>query len=74
LLGLAAQHEPASYWDIVNRDNPRKGAPTIRLTARRRKTAAGMRQDSASLARPDGQIQLAESFQALHIDKPGTTG
>ena len=35
LLGLAAQHEPASYWDIVNRDNPRKGVPTIRRTARR---------------------------------------
>jgi len=35
LLGLAAQHEPASYWDIVNRDNPRKGLPTIRRTPRR---------------------------------------
>ena len=74
LLGLAAQHEPASYWDIVNRDNPRKGVPTIRRTPRRRKTATGMRQDSASLARPDGQIQPAESVQALHIDDPGTTG
>ena len=26
LLGLAAHHEPASYWDIIKRDNPRKGA------------------------------------------------
>ena len=26
LLGLAADHEPASYWDIIKRDNPRKGA------------------------------------------------
>ena len=26
LLGLAARHEPASYWDIIKRDNPRKGA------------------------------------------------
>jgi hypothetical protein len=26
LLGLAAHHEPASYWDIVKRDNPRKRA------------------------------------------------
>ena len=25
LLGLAARYEPASYWDIVKRDNPRKG-------------------------------------------------
>ena len=24
LLGLAAHHGPTSYWDIVNRDNPRK--------------------------------------------------
>ena len=74
LLGLAAQHEPASYWDIVNRDNPRKGVPTIRRTARRRKTATGMRQDSVASAQPDGQIQPAESVPALHIDEPGTTG
>jgi transposase-like protein len=26
LLGLAAGKEPASYWDIIKRDNPRKGA------------------------------------------------
>jgi|SRR5215472_10920840 len=26
LLGLGAHHEPASYWDIVKRDNPRKRA------------------------------------------------
>jgi len=74
LLGLAAQHEPASYWDIVNRDNPRKGVPTIRRTARRRKTATGMRQDSPSSTPSDGQIQPAESVQALHIEEPGTTG
>ena len=74
LLGLAAQHEPASYWDIVNRDNPRKGVPTIRRTARRRKTATGMRQDSPSSVPSDGQIQPAESVQALHIEEPGTTG
>lgn len=24
LLGLAAHHEPTSYWDIIQRDNPRK--------------------------------------------------
>lgn len=24
ILGLAARHEPASYWDIVKKDNPRK--------------------------------------------------
>ena len=32
MLGLAAHHEPASYWDIVGRDNPRKGDPTLRRT------------------------------------------
>jgi transposase-like protein len=26
LLGLAARNEPASYWDIIKRDNPRKNA------------------------------------------------
>jgi len=25
LLGLAVRHKPASYWDIIQRDNPRKG-------------------------------------------------
>ena len=24
MLGLAARHQPVSYWDIVNRENPRK--------------------------------------------------
>src|SRR5208337_5475787 len=50
LLGLAAQHEPASYWEIVKRDNPRKGVQTARRAPRRRKTATGMRQDGASPA------------------------
>jgi len=26
LLGLAAHNQPASYWDIIKRDNPRKSA------------------------------------------------
>ena len=26
LLGLATHHEPASYWQIIKRENPRKGA------------------------------------------------
>ena len=30
LLGLAARHKPASYWDIIQRDNPAR----VRLTAR----------------------------------------
>ncbi len=28
ILGLAANHQPASYWDIVGRENPRKHQPT----------------------------------------------
>ena len=47
LLGLAAHYEPASYWDIVKRDNPRKRAETLRRAPRRSKTATGMRQDGA---------------------------
>jgi predicted RNA-binding Zn-ribbon protein involved in translation (DUF1610 family) len=47
VLGLAAHHEPASYWDIVGRANPRKGAATLRRTGRRRKTATGMRRDGS---------------------------
>jgi hypothetical protein len=33
LLGLAADKQPTSYWDIVRRDNPRKSArqPTTPL-------------------------------------------
>jgi transposase-like protein len=27
ILGLASHHEPASYWDIIGRANPRQGAP-----------------------------------------------
>ncbi len=47
LLGLAAHYEPASYWDIVKRDNPRKRAETLRRAPRRSKTATGRRQDGA---------------------------
>src|SRR5450631_1521967 len=50
LLGLTTHRAPASYWDIVGRDNPRKGAQTIRRAPRRRKTAIGMRQDGAAPA------------------------
>ena len=39
LLGLAARYEPASYWDIVKRDNPRKSAEPLRRAPSRRKPA-----------------------------------
>ena len=47
VLRLASRHDPASYWDIVGRDNPRKGVPTVRGLPRRRKTATGMREDGS---------------------------
>jgi hypothetical protein len=51
MLGLASHHRPTGYWDITGRENPRKGEPTERLRARRRKTAVGMRRDGAGAAR-----------------------
>jgi ISXO2-like transposase domain len=66
LLGLAAHHAPASYWDIVKRDNPRKGVQTIRRTPRRRKTATGMRQDRAPPAFGAGQNQPIKPVHTLH--------
>jgi hypothetical protein len=47
VLGLALRREPMSYWEIVGRDNPRKGVPTTRLRPRNRKTAAGKRADGS---------------------------
>jgi ISXO2-like transposase domain len=49
MLGLASRHYPTSYWDIVGRDNPRKGMSTVRRQPRRRRTATGMQQDGSSL-------------------------
>lgn len=48
VLGLAAHHGPVAYWDIIERENPRKATPTIRRKPRNRKTASGFRQDGAS--------------------------
>src|ERR1700676_3997834 len=69
MLGLASHHHPTSYWDIVGRDNPRKGAPTVRRAPRRRRTATGMRADGS---RPPEKTQTQPL--ALDIDQPGTTG
>src|SRR5271168_3140475 len=70
LLGLAAHHVPASYWDIVNQENPRKGARIIRLAPRRRKTATGMRISDDSVAHPQAdraQIGLRYSRSLLTL-------
>ena len=72
LLGLAAHHVPANYWDIVNQVNPRKGARTIRLAPRRRKTATGMRQDGVTPElRTDHDRDIGQ-VDPLHVDEPGT--
>jgi hypothetical protein len=54
MLGLASRHHPTGYWDIVGRDNPRKGMPTVRRQSRRRKTATGMRADRS---RPPEKVE-----------------
>ncbi len=62
VLGLAAHRPPVSYWDITGGQNPRKHATPTRQNRRRRKTATGMRQDSAKPAeieqtRPPGTTE-----------------
>ena len=75
LLGLAAHHAPASYWDIVQRDNPRERGfkrSGGRLVAVRRPPECDRtvrRQHSAP-----GQDQPTKPVHPLHIDEPGTTG
>jgi ISXO2 transposase-like protein len=75
MLGLASHHHPTSYGDIVGRDNPRKGVPTVRREPRRRRTATGMRADRS---RPPKKVETQPRFgfdpPALDIDQPGTTG
>ena len=53
VLGLAACHPPASYWDITGQQNPRKETTPTRRNPRRRKTASGMRQDGEKPADHD---------------------
>jgi predicted RNA-binding Zn-ribbon protein involved in translation (DUF1610 family) len=73
VLGLTARHEPTGYWDIIERANPRKGVPTQRRAPRRRKTAAGMRQDGSGRAQIQSQDQAAKGLQPLDMVDPGTT-
>lgn len=73
MLGLAAHHEPASYWDVIGRANPRKGDVALRRAPRRRKTATGMRQDGSASAQTKGQNQASNVESQLDMDEPGTT-
>jgi hypothetical protein len=74
LLGIASGRKPVSYWDIAGRDNPRKGEAAVRKTPRRRKTAAGMRQDGAFNAGDPPPVQPIGPVLGLQIVEPGTTG
>jgi predicted RNA-binding Zn-ribbon protein involved in translation (DUF1610 family)/transposase-like protein len=74
ILGLAAHQEPASYWDIIGRTNPRKGSPPLRRAPRHRRTATGMRQDRPRPAQTDDQNHAADTGQTLNMVAPGTTG
>jgi hypothetical protein len=74
LLGLAAHHVPASYWDIVDQVDPPKGARTIWLAPRRRKTASGMRRDGITPALVVNQDRHIEQVNPRHVDEPGTAG
>jgi predicted RNA-binding Zn-ribbon protein involved in translation (DUF1610 family)/transposase-like protein len=73
MLGLAAHHEPAGYWDVIGRANPRKGGVALRRASRRRKTATGMREDASAGAQTEGQNQASNVRRQLDIDEPGTT-
>ncbi len=73
VLGLTARHKPTGYWDIVGRANPRKGNGTLRRAPRRRKTAAGMRQDSSDGEQIQSQDKASKADQPLDIGAPGTT-
>jgi hypothetical protein len=73
ILGIAAHHEPVSYWDIIGRANPRKGTSALRLAPRRRKTATGMRQDGSGGAQTEGQNHASKVGPPLDVGQPGTT-
>ena len=45
MIDLLLDHEPMGYWNLVGRENPRKGIPATRRSPRRRRTATGMQQD-----------------------------
>jgi hypothetical protein len=47
MLASVLHQKPASYWDMIGRENPHKGASIIRRRPRRRKTATGMREDGS---------------------------
>ena len=51
LLGVAAQRGATSYWEIIGRDNPRRGIATVRRHPRRRNTAPNWPEESSGAVR-----------------------
>ena len=77
ILGLAANSEPISRWQIVARVNPRKGRKTKRINPRWRRTANGMRQDGTSKLNPPPAEIDAAPLRTARFPRtrrlPGTT-
>ena len=65
ILGLSADHAPMSYWEIIKRDNPRKGRPVNRKSPRQRKTQDGVQIDGTGPKKrhpkPDGDANGSEA-------------
>ena len=57
MLGLAIHREPASYWDVIGRTNPRKGSATPRRKPRHRKTATGCAKTDRKAPKPSAKIR-----------------
>ena len=73
MLGLATHNQPAGYWEVIGRNNPRKGDIVVRRAPRRRKTATGMRQDGSNGGQAEVQTRASDREPKLDADEPGTT-
>jgi hypothetical protein len=67
MLGLASHHHSTSYWDIVGRDNPRKGVPTVRRQPRRRRQRPACGQADQDLPKSRTQPRCRFDPSALDI-------
>jgi hypothetical protein len=74
MLGLASLHHPTSYWDIVGRDNPRKGVPTVRRGPAPKDSDRHARRRIKTARKTRNQPCFGFDPPALNFDQPGTTG
>src|SRR5271157_6304258 len=72
-VGHATHNQPAGYWEVIGRNNPRKGDIVVRRAPRRRKTATGMRQDGSNDGQAEVQTRASDREPKLDADEPGTT-